>query len=93
MNRLASPLHRPRHFVAAARLKRLAIRVMSSYRSVEFEVSGRVQGVFFRACTEQKAKVLGIRGWVMNTPQGTVKGLLQSNDEKKLDEMMVGGAI
>lgn len=35
--------------------------------------------VFFRKyCTEQ-AQALGIRGWVMNTPRGTVVGELQGS--------------
>ncbi len=35
-------------------------------------VSGVVQGVFFRASTAQRAKQLGINGWVRNEPDGTV---------------------
>jgi acylphosphatase len=58
--------------------------------SCDFEVEGRVQGVFFRACTEKKAKELGLVGWVMNTPQGTVKGVCQSKDKNSLDQMKVG---
>ena len=56
--------------------------------SVEFLLSGRVQGVFMRACTSEKAKALGLRGWVMNTPEGRVKGVIQG-DETAVDEMMV----
>jgi acylphosphatase len=58
--------------------------------TTDFEVDGRVQGVFFRACTEKKAKELGLVGWVMNTAQGTVKGVCQSEDKNKLDHMKVG---
>lgn len=37
-------------------------------------VSGRVQGVFFRAATEAKADQLGqITGWVRNLPDGRVE--------------------
>ena len=35
--------------------------------AVEFEVFGRVQGVFFRKFTNEKALSLGLRGWVKNT--------------------------
>ncbi|XP_037950731.1 acylphosphatase-2-like [Teleopsis dalmanni] len=51
-----------------------------------FEISGKVQGVYFRKYTENFAKGLGIRGWVMNTSHGTVKGQMEGN-EKQLVEM------
>ncbi|XP_016952546.1 acylphosphatase-2 [Drosophila biarmipes] len=43
-----------------------------------FEVFGKVQGVFFRKYTEQTAKTLGVKGWCMNTRDGTVKGQLEA---------------
>lgn len=36
-------------------------------------VSGRVQGVFYRAHTQQKAQELGLTGWVRNCTDGTVE--------------------
>ena len=44
---------------------------------VDFEVFGRVQGVFFRKYTQQKAKSIGVRGWIRNTKQNTVHGELE----------------
>lgn len=38
----------------------------------QIRVSGRVQGVFFRKSTQQKALELGIKGWVKNEPDGSV---------------------
>ena len=35
--------------------------------ALEYEVFGRVQGVFFRKFTNEKAQSLGLRGWVKNT--------------------------
>mmetsp|Transcript_40183 Transcript_40183/g.52909 ORF Transcript_40183/g.52909 Transcript_40183/m.52909 type:complete len:126 (+) Transcript_40183:106-483(+) len=39
-----------------------------------FEIFGKVQGVFFRKHTKRKADKLKIVGWVRNTRKGTVKG-------------------
>ena len=36
-------------------------------------VSGKVQGVFYRASTCQKASELGIKGWVRNLNNGDVE--------------------
>ena len=38
-------------------------------------VSGRVQGVWFRAWTEETASRLGLQGWVRNRRDGTVEAL------------------
>ena len=37
-----------------------------------FRVSGKVQGVFFRASTKEQAIALGINGIVRNEPDGSV---------------------
>ncbi|XP_063848296.1 acylphosphatase-2-like isoform X2 [Scylla paramamosain] len=52
---------------------------MASQRllAVDFEVFGRVQGVFFRKYTKKKAVELGIRGWCKNTEEKTVTGQLE----------------
>ncbi len=36
-------------------------------------VSGKVQGVFFRASTRQQATTLGLKGYVRNLPDGRVE--------------------
>ena len=38
-------------------------------------VSGRVQGVFFRASTARRASELGVRGYARNCADGTVEVL------------------
>ena len=40
-------------------------------------VSGRVQGVFFRAWTSDEAKALGVSGWVRNCDDGSVEAFVE----------------
>jgi acylphosphatase len=40
-------------------------------------VSGRVQGVFFRAETQSAAQRLGVCGWVRNRSDGTVEAVFE----------------
>lgn len=42
-------------------------------------VSGRVQGVFFRASTRDAAARHGVRGYVRNLPDGRVEAVLQGD--------------
>lgn len=49
-------------------------------------VSGRVQGVFYRAATQRKAQALGLTGWVRNLPNGRVE-LVASGTEHALREL------
>ncbi|MFH1149873.1 MAG: acylphosphatase [Actinomycetota bacterium] len=40
-------------------------------------VTGRVQGVFFRAETRGEARRLDLGGWVRNRPDGTVEAVFE----------------
>lgn len=40
-------------------------------------VTGRVQGVFFRASTRDRARDAGVAGWVRNRPDGAVEAHLE----------------
>ena len=41
---------------------------------VEFRVTGRVQGVAFRAFVKRTALQMDLVGWVQNNPDGSVSG-------------------
>lgn len=45
------------------------------------QVTGRVQGVFFRGWTQQQANELGVTGWVRNCPDGSVEAHLTGEEE------------
>jgi acylphosphatase len=45
-------------------------------------VTGRVQGVFFRAEAQSRARSLGLAGWVRNTPDGSVEVVLEGPSER-----------
>jgi acylphosphatase len=44
-------------------------------RSIMVRITGRVQGVGFRAWVEQRADALGLSGWVRNTENGDVEAV------------------
>jgi len=56
-------------------------------KRVHVIISGRVQGVWFRANTKDKAEQLGINGWVRNTLDGKVEALFEG-EEVALKEMI-----
>lgn len=45
-------------------------------------ISGRVQGVTFRANTKSKAQSLDLKGWVRNTDDGKVEAVVEGEKEK-----------
>ncbi len=54
---------------------------------LEAVVSGRVQGIGFRAFTEVEALVHGLKGYVRNLPDGTVE-IIAEGDEKPLKKFL-----
>lgn len=53
-----------------------------SFERARVRVSGRVQGVFFRDSTREKAEQLGLTGWVGNLPDGSVEAVFEGPSEK-----------
>ncbi|MGO9021735.1 MAG: acylphosphatase [Syntrophobacteraceae bacterium] len=45
-------------------------------------ITGRVQGVFFRAYTRDAAHRIGVTGWVRNLPDGRVEAVLEGEADK-----------
>jgi acylphosphatase len=43
-------------------------------------VKGSVQGVFFRVETRDRARSLGVSGWVRNLPDGVVEAVFEGED-------------
>jgi acylphosphatase len=56
-------------------------------KHIAIRVSGKVQGVFFRANTKTQADNFGIKGFVRNEPDGSVYIEAEGN-EKSLDEFV-----
>ena len=56
-------------------------------RSVRVRISGRVQGVFFRATCARLADELGLSGWVRNRPDGDLEAVFQGPD-RAVEDML-----
>ena len=55
--------------------------------TVRVRISGRVQGVCYRAWTQSNAKALGLSGWVRNRRDGAVEALF-SGAAAQVSEML-----
>lgn len=56
-------------------------------KTVHVIVEGRVQGVFFRDYAQRQAKLLNLKGWARNLPNGTVEVLI-SGTRDNVDAMV-----
>ena len=50
-------------------------------RSVRLTITGRVQGVGYRAWALDRARRLGLRGWVRNRADGSVEALVTGDQD------------
>ena len=50
-------------------------------------VHGRVQGVFFRGSTAERAREVGVNGWVRNRTDGTVEAVFEGS-AAQVEEML-----
>lgn len=55
--------------------------------AVKFRVTGRVQGVWFRAWTQERAMALGLSGWIRNEDDGSVSGIV-GGPEAAVEKML-----
>jgi len=56
--------------------------------SWELSISGKVQGVWYRKFTEQKANELGICGWVANKKDGRVLARIEHENSQVLEMLL-----
>jgi acylphosphatase len=55
-------------------------------KRIHLIIKGRVQGVWFRASTQEKAMELGLTGWVRNRRDGSVE-VMAEGDAIKVEEL------
>ncbi len=60
---------------------------MTQTKTVHVRIEGRVQGVSYRAWTEEKARGLGLRGWVRNRRDRTVEAVFEG-PAQQVDAML-----
>ncbi len=57
-------------------------------KTVHVLISGKVQGVFFRANTQQEAEKRNVIGWVRNTADGKVEAVFHG-EASAVDDLII----
>lgn len=60
---------------------------MAELARATITISGRVQGVFYRAFTSRISKSLNLKGYVHNLPQGNVEVIVEGS-KNKIEELI-----
>lgn len=54
---------------------------LCSMATVHLWITGKVQGVFYRASAAEKAAELGLNGWIKNTEDGAVEATVNGSEK------------
>lgn len=57
-------------------------------KRIHLSVRGRVQGVYFREFVRDRARQLGLTGWVHNSADGSVE-VVAEGDIRRLEQLVV----
>ncbi len=73
---------------ASAKKNTIMAQSLDETRRARLKITGRVQGVYFRASACQEAQKLGLTGWVMNCHDGSVE-LVAEGSSEQIDQFIV----
>ncbi len=71
----------------SAMQQQVAIFIKYMLKTIKIVVKGKVQGVFFRKHTQEKAQILGVKGYVKNAFDGSVE-VIATGDHSSLKKLI-----
>ena len=51
-------------------------------KTIHLQITGKVQGVFYRAAAREVARQLALSGWIKNSGDGMVEAIISGEDEQ-----------